>query len=56
MEALPYKRSYSGKVVAGNFSECGFVALGIQHAMRVRLVVIFGLPSFHNMFTHYPLN
>ena len=38
------------------FSECVFVAVGIQHAMRVRRVVIFNLLGFHNIFPHCLIN
>jgi hypothetical protein len=51
MVALSCKHSCHG-IVIGN-SECVFVALGIQHAMRVSHIVICGLPRstvfFHNI-------
>jgi len=34
---------------------CVFVALGIQHAMRMRHIVICGLPSC-TFFPHYLIN
>ena len=34
------------------YSECVFVALGVRHAMRMRRIVICGLPSFTVLFTH----
>jgi hypothetical protein len=33
-----------------------FVALVIQHAMRLRHIVICGLPGFANCFPHYLIN
>jgi len=35
--------------------ECVFVALGIQHAMRVRHIVVCGLPSFAVLFHIFSL-
>jgi hypothetical protein len=36
----------SGKVLSITYFECVFVALVIQHAMRMRRFVICGLPGF----------
>jgi len=33
----------SGKVVIITYSECMFVALGIQHAVQMRIIAICGL-------------
>jgi len=35
----------SGKTVSITYSECVFVALGIEHAMRMHHNVICGLPG-----------
>jgi hypothetical protein len=41
-----YNHSCSGKAISITYSECVFVALGIQHSMRLRYVVIYGLCGF----------
>jgi len=38
------------------YSESLFVALDIQHAKRLRHIVIYGLPGSTTFFPHYPIN
>ena len=37
-------------------SVCVFLALGIQNAMRMRRIVIWGLPPLYKNFPHYLIN
>jgi hypothetical protein len=54
IEARSCNHCCSVKAISITYSECVFLALGIKYAMRMRHIVICGLPSstifFHFMF------
>jgi hypothetical protein len=50
LEARSRNCRYRAKaIIIITYSECEFVALGIQHAMRMRSIVICGLPRSTNV-------
>jgi len=51
MEARSCNHCCSRKGISIIYSECVFVCLGIQHAIRMRHVVICGLPGSTILFT-----
>jgi hypothetical protein len=46
MQARSYNHSCSGKTISIRYFEYVFVALGIQHALRMHHIVICGLSYF----------
>jgi hypothetical protein len=56
IQALSCNHCCSGKAVSNTYSECVFVALGMQHAMRMRHIVICGLTGCSIFFPHYLVN
>jgi hypothetical protein len=51
IEARSYNHCYSGTEINITYSEGVLVALGIQHAMRMRLIVICRLPFLQHSST-----
>ena len=55
VEAHSYNHCRSGKAVSIAHCECVFMALGIQHAMRMRHIHLRTV-RLYNIFPHYLVN
>jgi len=53
MEARSFNHNCDVKAIGNTYSEFGFVALGIEHALHMRHIVICGLHTLYNIFPHY---
>jgi len=50
---VTFEECCSGKSISITQPECVFVTSGIQHAMRMRLIINCGLPRCTKLFPHY---
>jgi len=53
IEACYCNQCCSGEATSSACCECVFVALGIQHALRMRHIVVFELTHIYSIFPHY---
>jgi len=53
MRRVPATIVVVGKAISTIYCECVFVALVMQHAIRMRHIAICGLPPLYNTFPHY---
>jgi len=56
IEACLCNHCCSGRAISIRYSECGFVALGIQHGMSMRRIVICGMSGSTTFSPHYFIN
>ena len=55
VEARSCRHCCGGTAIRITYSECVFVALGIQNAMRVRHIANLWPARLYNIFPHYPI-
>jgi hypothetical protein len=55
-EAIMSNLCRRGKAISITYSKCVSVALGTQHAIRMRHIAICPLPPLYNLFPHYLRN
>ena len=51
-----HNHCFIGKAISITYSECVFVALGVEHAMRMRRVVLSLPVLLYRVFPHYLIN
>jgi len=56
IEARSCNHCCSGKATIITYSECVFIAWGIQHALHMSGIVIRGVSGSYNIFTRYFIN
>jgi len=53
IEARSCNHCCSGKTIIFTYSNCVSIVIGTQHAMRMRRIIIRGLPGSAILFPHY---